>query len=133
MVRNHKLAKAISDVGWGIFVNFVDYKLKEKGGILVEIDRWFPSSKTCSNCYYQIAELPLDIREWTCPNCGTTHDRDGNAAINIREEGIRIIQTDGTAVSAGGGSVRPKGGRKTIFRQESVKPEAPTRAEGGSE
>lgn len=61
MVCNPKLAKAISDVSWGMFVNFLDYKLKEKGGILVEIDRWFPCSKTCSNCYYQIAELSLDI------------------------------------------------------------------------
>jgi len=133
MVRNHKLALAISDACWGMFVNFLDYKLKEKGGILMEIDRWFPSSKICSNCYYQIAELPLDIREWTCPNCGAHHDRDGNAAINIREEGIRIIQTDGTAVSAGGGSVRPLGGRKIIFRQEPVNPEAPTLAAGESE
>jgi len=123
MVRNRKLAKAISDVGWGMFVNFLDYKLQEKGGILVEIDRWFPSSKTCSNCYYQIAELPLDVREWTCPNCGTHHDRDGNAAINIRAEGIRVLQADGTAVSAGGGSVRPKGGRKIIFGQDPVNPE----------
>jgi len=120
MVRNHKLALAISDACWGMFVNFLDYKLKEKGGILMEIDRWFPSSKICSNCYYQIAELPLDIREWTCPNCGAHHDRDGNAAINIREEGIRIIQTDGTAVSAGGGSVRPRGGSLALFLGKSL-------------
>jgi len=57
MVRNHNLAKAISDVGWGIFVNFLAYKLERKGGKLVEIDRWFPSSKLCSNCYYQIDKL----------------------------------------------------------------------------
>ncbi|KMW69930.1 RNA-guided endonuclease InsQ/TnpB family protein, partial [Limnoraphis robusta] len=68
MVRNHNLAKAISDAGWGIFTNFLAYKLEQKGGKLVEIDRWFPSSKLCSNCYYQIDELPLDIREWTCPH-----------------------------------------------------------------
>ncbi|MGI0483445.1 RNA-guided endonuclease InsQ/TnpB family protein, partial [Geminocystis sp. CENA526] len=111
MVRNHCLAKAISDVGWGTFINFLDYKLKEKGGLLVEIDRWFPSSKTCSNCLYQMSEMPLDVREWTCPSCGTHHDRDENASKNIREEGIRIIQTDGIAVSASGGTVRPKGGR----------------------
>ena len=98
MVRNHNLAKAISDVGWGIFTNFLAYKLEKKGGKLVEIDRWFPSSKLCSNCYYQIDELPQDVREWTCPNCGTRHDRDGNAATNIRAEGIRVQKTDGTAV-----------------------------------
>uniref|UniRef100_UPI0020130761 RNA-guided endonuclease InsQ/TnpB family protein n=1 Tax=Argonema antarcticum TaxID=2942763 RepID=UPI0020130761 len=126
MVRNHNLAKAISDVGWGTFVNFLAYKLEKKGGKLVEIDRWFPSSKLCSNCYYQIDKLPLNIREWTCPNCGTRHDRDGNAAINIRAEGIRILQTDGTAVSANGGEVRPHIGRKSVLRHSSVMLEAHT-------
>lgn len=126
MVRNHKLAKAISDVGWGTFINFLDYKLKQKGGLLVEIDRWFPSSKTCSHCLYQMSEMPLDVREWTCPSCGTHHDRDENASKNIRAEGIRIIQTDGTAVSASGGSVRPKGGRKSVLRHEPMKDEAHT-------
>ncbi len=115
MVRNHNLAKAISDAGWGTFTNFLAYKLEKKGGKLVEIDRWFPSSKLCSNCYYQIDELPLDIREWTCPNCGIRHDRDGNAATNIRAEGIRMLQTDGTAVSAKVGEVRPKLGRKSVL------------------
>jgi len=126
MVRNHCLAKAISDVGWGTFINFLDYKLKEKGGLLVEIDRWFPSSKTCSNCLYQMSEMPLDVREWTCPSCGTVHERDENASKNIRAEGIRIIQTDGIAVSANGGTVRPKGGRKSVLGHEPVKLEANT-------
>ncbi len=116
MVRNPNLAKAISDAGWGMFTNFLAYKLEKIGGKLVEIDRWFPSSKLCSNCYYQIDELPLDVREWTCPHCGTHHDRDGNAATNIRAEGIRMLQADGTAVSADGGEVRPKGGRKSVLR-----------------
>jgi putative transposase len=126
MVRNHKLAKAISDVGWGTFINFLDYKLKQKGGLLVEIDRWFPSSKTCSNCLYQVSEMPLEVREWTCPSCGSVHDRDENASKNIRAEGIRMIQTDGTAVSASGGSVRPKGGRKSVLRHEPLNDEAHT-------
>ncbi len=125
MVRNHCLAKAISDVGWGMFVNFIDYKLKEKGGLLIEIDRWFPSSKTCSNCFYQIGEMPLKIRSWTCPHCGTIHDRDGNAAMNIRAEALRMLQTGGTPVSADGGDVRPKGGRKSVLRHSPVKSEAP--------
>lgn len=124
MVRNLNLAKAISDVGWGTFVNFLAYKLENKGGKLVEIDRWFPSSKLCSNCYYQIDKLPLDVREWTCPNCGTRHDRDGNAATNIRAEGIRMLQTDGTAVSANGGEVRPKLGRKSVLRHSPTMLEA---------
>jgi putative transposase len=107
MVRNHKLAKAISDVGWGMFVNFLGYKLDRVGKILVEIDRWFPSSKLCSNCHYQIGELPLEVRAWNCHNCGTHHDRDGNAAINIRAEGIRMLSVLGTRTAADGGDVSP--------------------------
>jgi putative transposase len=116
MIRNHNLAKAISDVGWGMFTNFLTYKLEKKGGMLVEIDRWFPSSKLCSNCYHQVLEMPLDVRKWACPHCGTRHDRDGNAATNIRAEGIRMLKADGTSVSATGGEVRPKAGRKSVLR-----------------
>ncbi|MBW4478314.1 MAG: transposase [Tolypothrix brevis GSE-NOS-MK-07-07A] len=126
MVRNHKLAKSISDAGWGTFTNFLAYKLERKGGKLVEIDRWFPSSKLCSNCFYQIGEMPLDVREWTCPHCGTHHDRDGNAAINIRAEGIRMIKAEGSAVSAVGGEVSPKLGRKSRFGHSPVITEADT-------
>lgn len=128
MVRNHKLAKSISDVGWGTFTNFLAYKLERKGGKLIEIDRWFPSSKLCSNCFYQISELSLDVREWTCPHCGTHHDRDGNAATNIRAEGIRIIKAEGSAVSAVGGEVSPKLGRKSKFGHSPVITEAPSSA-----
>ncbi len=125
MVRNHNLALAISDVGWGMFVNFLAYKLEKQGGKLVEIDRWFPSSKLCSSCYHQVDKLPLEIREWTCTNCGIQHDRDGNAATNIRAEGIRLLQVDGTSISASGGGVRPKSGRKSVLRHSLVKLEAP--------
>ncbi len=126
MVRNHNLAKAISDAGWGTFTNFLAYKLEKKGGKLVEIDRWFPSSKLCSNCYHSIDEMPLDIREWTCSGCGTHHDRDGNAATNIRAEGIRMLKADGTAVSADGGEVRPRGGRKSVLKHSPKMSEAHT-------
>ena len=124
MVRNHNLAKAISDAGWGTFTNFLAYKLEKKGGSFVEIDRWFPSSKLCSNCYHSIDEMPLEVREWTCSHCGTHHDRDGNAATNIRAEGIRMLKADGTAVSADGGEVRPRGGRKSVLRHSPVMLEA---------
>lgn len=127
MVRNHKLAKAISDTGWGAFVNFLSYKLERSGGKLVEINRWFPSSKLCSNCHYQISELPLDVRTWTCPSCGTHHDRDGNAAMNIRAEGIRMLSSSGTGeANANGEDVRPIRGRKSKMRQSCVKLEAHT-------
>ncbi len=127
MVRNPKLAKAISDTGWAMFVNFLDYKLEKEGKVLVEINRWFPSSKLCSNCDYQMREMPLDIRGWTCPHCGTDHDRDICASQNIRAEGIRMLWADGTAVTnAGGEDVRPTRGRKSKMRQSSVKPEAPS-------
>ncbi|WP_442944832.1 RNA-guided endonuclease InsQ/TnpB family protein [Nostoc sp.] len=95
MVRNRKLSKSISDVGWGMFINFLDYKLKDSLGQLVEIDRFFPSSKTCSCCGHVARQLPLDIREWDCPKCKSHHDRDGNASQNIRTEGIRILSMDG--------------------------------------
>ncbi len=124
MVRNHKLAKAISDVGWGTFTNFLAYKLERKGAKLVEIDRWFPSSKLCSNCFHQVNEMQLDVREWICPHCKTSHDRDGNAAINIRAEGIRMLKADGSAVSAVGGEVRPKMGRKSHLRHSPMSTEA---------
>jgi putative transposase len=141
MVRNHKLAKSISDAGWGTFANFLAYKLERNGGKFVEIDRWFPSSKLCSNCFYQMTEMPLDIREWTCPHCGTDRDRDENAAINIRAEGIRIlalradegIKAEGSAVSAVGGEVSPRLGRKSKFGHSPVITEAQTTAAGKSE
>ncbi|NER29675.1 MAG: IS200/IS605 family element transposase accessory protein TnpB [Symploca sp. SIO1C4] len=124
MVGNHKLAKAISDVGWGMFVNFLHYKLDKEGKVLVEIDRWFPSSKLCSKCHYQVDSMPLDVRQWTCPSCGTHHDRDGNAAINIRAEGIRILSVSGTGTAADGGDFRPMRGRKSKLRHSPVKSEA---------
>ncbi|MBD2388215.1 RNA-guided endonuclease TnpB family protein [Cylindrospermum sp. FACHB-282] len=126
MVCNHNLAKSISDAGWGTFTNFLAYKLERFGGKLVEIDRWFPSSKLCSNCFYQVSEMPLDVREWTCPHCGTHHDRDGNAAINIRAEGMRMIKAEGSAVSAVGGEIRPKLGRRSKLRHSPVSTEADT-------
>ncbi|MBO3458781.1 transposase [Aetokthonos hydrillicola Thurmond2011] len=134
MVRNHNLAKAISDAGWGMFTNFLAYKLERKGGAFVEIDRWFPSSKLCSNCFYQMGEMPLDVREWTCPHCGTHHDRDGNAAHNIRAEGIRILKlaasqpvtAGGNPGTAVGGEVSPKRGRKSKLRHTPMNTEAPS-------
>jgi putative transposase len=99
MVKNPKLAKAISDVRWGEFVRQLEYKSQWYGRTLVKIDRFYPSSKTCSACKHVLDSLPLDIREWVCPACGTVHDRDTNAAMNILAAGL--------SVTACGGNVRP--------------------------
>ncbi|XZO01739.1 MAG: IS200/IS605 family element RNA-guided endonuclease TnpB [Microcoleus sp.] len=104
IVKNHNLAKAISDVGWGMFCTMLKYKAESEGRQYIEIDRWFPSSKTCHVCLNRVDNLSLDVRVWTCKHCGTHHDRDVNAAINIRNEALRIISL-GTSESACGGDV----------------------------
>ena len=128
MVRNHKLAKAISDCGWGTLVNFLDYKLERENKRLVEIDRWFPSSHICPDCLRVQPKMDLSVREWTCINraCNAGHDRDEAASRNIRAEGIRILKTDGSAVSASGGSIRQDRGRKTKVMQHPAKLETLT-------
>lgn len=83
MVKNHKLAQAINDASWGQFLTMLEYKGKLKGCEIRKLDRFFPSSKRCSKCGYIHENLTLDVREWTCPECGTHHDRDINASTNI--------------------------------------------------
>ncbi len=83
MVRNHKLAQAISDVSWAEFIRQLEYKTKWYGSQLTKVDTFFPSSKLCSCCGYKLDKLPLSIRSWTCPVCNKNHDRDTNAAINL--------------------------------------------------
>jgi len=99
MVQNHCLAKAVSDVGWGEFVRQLEYKSEWYGRTLIKIDRCYPSSKMCHDCKHVVGDLPLDVREWVCPQCGVCHDRDINAARNILAEGL--------SASACGGGVRP--------------------------
>ncbi|MDA8190310.1 MAG: zinc ribbon domain-containing protein, partial [Gammaproteobacteria bacterium] len=100
-------ARAISDVGWSGLVTKLEAKLKARGGYLIRVDRFFPSSKTCSQCGAKNAALTLKDRTWTCAACGTTHDRDVNAAINIRHQGILQLKAAGLSVSAHGGGVNP--------------------------
>jgi putative transposase len=102
MVKNRRLAKAIATTGWGTFRLMLEYKSKWYGSCVHKVDRFFPSSKTCSNCGYVLPELPLSVRQWQCSVCGAIHDRDINSAINI------LIETRaGVARSnAGGESVR---------------------------
>ncbi len=92
MVKNHKLARSISNASWSELVRQIQYKQEWNGGEFIKIDRYFPSSKTCSNCDFIIESLPLSIREWTCPKCGTVLDRDQNAAVNILKQGLRNSQ-----------------------------------------
>ncbi len=87
-------------------MTMLKYKAEQDGKTYLEVDRFFPSSKTCHVCLNQVGSLPLDVREWTCNNCHTKHDRDINAAINLREEGLRIL-TCGT---------RDKAYRQTVSR-----------------
>jgi putative transposase len=107
MIRNRRLARAISDCGWGEFRRQLEYKCERYGRELVIIDRWYPSSKTCSGCGHLLAELSLSTRHWTCPGCGTRHDRDVNAAKNILAAGLAVAR--GSPGNACGADVRHSG------------------------
>jgi len=91
MVKNPMLAKSISDANWGELVRQLEYKANWRGRTVVAIDRWFPSSKRCSCCGYTLDKLDLATRQWTCPECNTTHDRDINAAQNIKAAGLAVL------------------------------------------
>ena len=92
MAKSLNFGKSVSDNGWGMFVTFLKYKLEDQGKKLVKVDRFFASSQICSHCGYVNRETrDLSVREWDCPQCGSHHDRDVNAAINIRNEGMRIV------------------------------------------
>lgn len=91
MSRALHFGKSVSDNSWGMFSRFLSYKLEDQGKALVKVNKWFPSSKTCHACGYVLPELSLCTREWECPECHVIHDRDKNAAINIKAEGMRIF------------------------------------------
>ena len=98
MQKNRSLSKSIADAGWAEFLRQLEYKSQWYGRTLVGIDRWYPSSKRCSECGHTVQKMPLKVREWTCPECGSVHDRDINAARNILAAGL-AVSAHGEAVS----------------------------------
>jgi putative transposase len=130
MVKNRSLSKAISDCGWGEFRRQLAYKCERAGRRLVVIDRWYPSSKTCSHCGHLLSELKLSTRHWTCPGCRTRHDRDINAAKNILAAG-RAVARERPGDACGAGVSR----QGSSLPQPAAKQEAPRsdpgRASGG--
>jgi putative transposase len=107
MVKNRHLARAISDCGWGEFRRQLEYKCERYGRQLVVVDRWYPSSKTCSACGHLLADLSLSTRTWQCPSCGTRHDRDVNAAKNILAAGLAVAACGAGIRHSGSSRVQP--------------------------
>ena len=99
MMRNGRLARHIGQSGWSEFASQLEYKAQLYGRKIVRVDPWFPSSKQCSSCKHQVKELPLNVRSWTCQHCGSEHDRDVNAALNLLAVGQTVL--------ASGEDVRP--------------------------
>jgi putative transposase len=97
MVASHTLARAISDASWSEFRRMLEYKADWYGRTVVAIDRFYPSSKACSACGHIAASMPLRVRDWACTACGAIHDRDANAAVNIRAAGLAVLACGGTA------------------------------------
>jgi len=124
MMKNHCLSKAIGDVGWGMFTNFLEYKAAQAGKGFIKVNRYFPSSKSCSCCMHVQASMPLNIRSWRCDKCGVLHDRDVNAAQNIRLEAQRMIAA-GIAGTANRGTVSQGKGRKSSVFARAVEVGSP--------
>ena len=100
MMKNRRLARHIGDAAWSGFVAKLAYKAESAGVHLVRLDQWFASSKTCHCCGHSMPEMPLKVREWTCPGCNAAHDRDINAAVNIQHKGITELMAAGLVVKA---------------------------------
>ena len=126
MMANHKRAKSVMDCSWSKFTVMVKYKANWYGRDVVQVSRWFPSSKTCHHCHYVKQNLTLDEREWDCPKCGRHHDRDYNASQNIHQQGLNLLNRGDHGGSLGTGSKTIKNGSKPFKRHSGMKQEAPT-------
>lgn len=121
MLKNHKLAKSIQDASFGSFCNMIEYKSSEQHRQYVKIETFYPSSKLCHCCGFKYSGLKLEERFWTCPNCGTYLDRDENAAINILNEGLKILNRDTDGRSGNDKLLKPADtGKVAYLEQESV-------------
>ncbi len=120
MLANDNLSRAISDIGFYEFRRQLEYKAALSGGTVVVVNRWFPSSKTCSACGSYPVRMPLSVRDWTCPHCGTDHDRDVNAARNIQREALATASWAGSHACGEEGAGRD---RKTPVKPASMKQE----------
>ena len=116
MLSNRHLSRSVSDMSFFEFRRQLDYKARDTGSLVVIADRWFASSKTCSDCGWKLEELPLSVRSWTCPNCGAEHERDVNAAKNLKEYAVS------STVSACG-EVGSDQGCKLLVKPASMKQE----------
>jgi putative transposase len=116
MLANRRLARAIADMGFHELRRQLSYKAAWRGGQVVVIDRWYPSSKTCSCCGHLLEELALGARSWTCPACGVLHDRDINAAVNLKNLAMSSIAT--ACGGKGSGPVREYGAKPVPVKQE---------------
>ena len=119
MMKNHKLARVIGEASWYSFVNMLQYKGKWKGCNIIQIDQFYPSSKTCSVCNWKKEDLKLSDRSWICPNCGTAHDRDINAAKNILTYGLSL-----KSISSGTEDYKRREAKKIFKKTESSFEEA---------
>lgn len=124
MIKNRHLSRAVSDMGFFEFRRQLDYKAAQRGGMIVVADRCYPSSKTCSACGNKLNDMPLSVRKWTCPECGSVHDRDVNAAINLKN--LAVSSTVSACGEEGSGS-----GRKTRTKPASMKQESSSKATYG--
>ena len=128
MIKNHKLARAIQDASWGMFLTTLEYKCRWNGKNLIRIGRFQPSSKLCNCCGYKMESMPLSVREWQCPKCLSTNDRDINAARNIRDIGLAdslgcsdCVKSSPVAIPVSAGATA-----KGVERSQHGSQEAPT-------